>query len=306
MADGRNDDPASQEKLWSMGAVCRHTGISEYTLRAWESRFGFPDPVRLSSGHRRYPVDQVRRLSSIQAALVRGHRIGDVVHLDEALIAALLTPASPAESAGSSHDLSGYLELCRRLDTESLALRLRSDAAALGIARFLAERVAPIVAGIGEAWQKGKLSIRHEHAATEIIDGVLRELRTPLERGVSGRPVLLGTLPDEQHTLGLQIVGLMIVSRGVPVRILGGASPVAELVESAAAFRASAVALSMTAAGITPATGRQITRLRERIPARTGLWLGGGGASLLRKLPDGVRVATSLDDVDALVAELRS
>lgn len=124
MADERTDRDAPDATLWSMGAVSQRTGISEHTLRAWEKRFGFPDPVRLESGHRRYPVSQVRRLTAIQSALVRGHRIGDVIHLDEAGIDALLASGSGA-SARSAPTSGTYLDACLRLDTEALGSTMR-------------------------------------------------------------------------------------------------------------------------------------------------------------------------------------
>jgi DNA-binding transcriptional MerR regulator len=37
-----------------MRDVVERAGIGEATLRAWESRYGFPEPQRLASGHRRY------------------------------------------------------------------------------------------------------------------------------------------------------------------------------------------------------------------------------------------------------------
>ena len=69
-------------QLWPMGAVTRRTGISEHTLRAWERRFGFPTPVRLASGHRRYSSEQVRHLLMIAKALEAGHRAGDIVPME--------------------------------------------------------------------------------------------------------------------------------------------------------------------------------------------------------------------------------
>jgi DICT domain-containing protein len=37
-----------------MRDVVERTGVGEATLRAWETRYGFPAPKRLKSGHRRY------------------------------------------------------------------------------------------------------------------------------------------------------------------------------------------------------------------------------------------------------------
>ena len=46
--------------------VARETGVSEGTLRMWETRYGFPVPERLPSGHRRYSdadVEHVRQVA---------------------------------------------------------------------------------------------------------------------------------------------------------------------------------------------------------------------------------------------------
>jgi DNA-binding transcriptional MerR regulator len=51
--------------------VVERTGVGEATLRAWESRYGFPEPERLASGHRRYgdrDVELVRRAAELRAA----------------------------------------------------------------------------------------------------------------------------------------------------------------------------------------------------------------------------------------------
>jgi DNA-binding transcriptional MerR regulator len=47
-----------------MRDVVDRTGVGEATLRAWEARYGFPEPRRLASGHRRYDerdVEAVRQ-----------------------------------------------------------------------------------------------------------------------------------------------------------------------------------------------------------------------------------------------------
>ena len=71
----------------SIGDVSEQTGVSEATLRMWESRHGFPRPERLASGHRRYSerdIDLLRQVLeersrglSLKAAIVRVARAGD-------------------------------------------------------------------------------------------------------------------------------------------------------------------------------------------------------------------------------------
>ena len=42
-----------------MRDVVERSGVGEATIRAWESRYGFPEPRRLPSGHRRYAASDV-------------------------------------------------------------------------------------------------------------------------------------------------------------------------------------------------------------------------------------------------------
>ena len=51
--------------------VAARTGVNAATLRMWEQRYGFPEPGRLESGHRRYSdedVESVRRVARDRAA----------------------------------------------------------------------------------------------------------------------------------------------------------------------------------------------------------------------------------------------
>jgi MerR family transcriptional regulator, light-induced transcriptional regulator len=55
----------SPSALLTIGDLAERTGLAPATLRVWESRHGFPRPVRLESGHRRYDerdVDLVRQV----------------------------------------------------------------------------------------------------------------------------------------------------------------------------------------------------------------------------------------------------
>ena len=52
-----------------MRDVVERTGVGEATLRAWETRYGFPAPRRLESGHRRYDerdVEVVRQATRLR------------------------------------------------------------------------------------------------------------------------------------------------------------------------------------------------------------------------------------------------
>jgi MerR family transcriptional regulator, light-induced transcriptional regulator len=48
------------------------TGVGRERLRTWERRYGFPEPVRVAGGRRRYPLDAVQRVVAIRRAAAAG------------------------------------------------------------------------------------------------------------------------------------------------------------------------------------------------------------------------------------------
>jgi DNA-binding transcriptional MerR regulator len=77
----------ANEELLTVTAVERETGLSADTLRVWERRYGFPQPLRDSSGRRRYPKEQVERLRQIKRLVDAGFRPGKLVGATKAVMA---------------------------------------------------------------------------------------------------------------------------------------------------------------------------------------------------------------------------
>ncbi|MES1193641.1 MAG: MerR family transcriptional regulator, partial [Solirubrobacterales bacterium] len=71
------------------------TGVSRERLRTWERRHGFPEPVRIGSGPRRYPIADAARVVTVRHAVAAG------VPLPEAIAAArgATPPATPPAAA---------------------------------------------------------------------------------------------------------------------------------------------------------------------------------------------------------------
>ena len=298
----------SKQQLWPMGAVTRRTGIGEHTLRAWERRFGFPKPVRLASGHRRFSGDQVQHLLLIAKALESGYRAGDIVPLPLSELEQLLQSSGVFDRTSSAGNAENVIHLafdaCKRFDRESLAALLHGEAAVLGLPRFLRERVAPLLDEVGDAWGRGEIEIRHEHFFSEVLEDELRRLRAPLETAAKGRPVVIASLPNELHGLGLQIAALAIVTAGRSVRVLGPHLPVEEIVQAAKSLDASAVGLSVSIFAEPEETAREIKALREQLPAKIAVWIGGAGSTTQGNLPDGIEITATLDDLDRVLMKL--
>lgn len=56
----------------SIGDIASRSGVAVGTLRMWESRYGFPVPERLPSGHRRYTENDLEQVRSVVIAREEG------------------------------------------------------------------------------------------------------------------------------------------------------------------------------------------------------------------------------------------
>ena len=298
---------------WTIGAVARATGLSADTLRMWQKRYGFPVPQRKPSGHRLYTSSDVRRLRRISEAIARGHRTGHVVRMSEPGLQSLLASSGRSERRAASGAVSGplrpLLPLVRAHDARGLDAALLADLAALGPMEFLRRRVAPLVEEVGDAWARGAIGVHHEHFFSERLEDVLRGVRLDLERARAGpvergapRPaVLLATLPDETHALGLQMAALVVALSGAAAVVLGADTPVSDIAAAARARRCAAVAISISISTGGPGSRDLLASLREALPASVALLVGGLGAR--RSHPPGGCVI--VEDLDALADRVR-
>ena len=289
--------------LWSMGAVSRATGIGEHTLRAWEKRFGFPRPLRLPSGHRRFTTGDVSRLRLIARALQRGHRAGEVVPMAPEVLYELL--GEPADRAAEVRTwLTGALELVRGRRRSELAQVLRHQMSELGAAAAMVNRIAPLLEEVGVAWAGGELSVGHEHFVSNVVEDVLRQARLQLEPGLTGAPTVFGALPGERHLLGLHMAALQMALCGRSLHLLGADTPVDEIVAAARQLASPAVAISLSVTGASPEAREELATLRGRLPKAVRLLLGGAGVARLGRLPDASEAVPTLADLGPLVASL--
>lgn len=290
--DTEHDQTADQD-LFSIGDVAEASGVSPDTLRMWERRYGRPVPVRLPSGHRRYTGEQVTWLRRVAEALAHGHRPGTVVCASDDELEALLS--NTAHDQATSPHVQRLMQLVVDFRGEELTRELLTAWQDLGPDRFLSERVAPLMTTIGRSWADGELDIRHEHFTSELVADLLRTLRSGLMRGADGPTIVLATLRDEMHGLGLQMCALVCALERVRARVLGVGTPSEEIAAAARELEADAVAISVSLATGGVETDRRLAELRRLLPDRVRLLVGGSGARGVRRGPRGIEYATDLD-----------
>ena len=291
----------------SIAAVERDVGISKDVLRVWERRYGFPVPERDAHGERLYPPDQVARLKLVKRLMDQGFRPGRLLTtpLDE--LNTLSAPRADAESSEGREadaDLEALLTLIGRHKAMDYANALQQRLVRHGLLRFVQDTVVPLTHRVGAAWEEGRLEVFEEHLFTELTNRVLRQAIAAVPVGHRPR-VLLTTLPNEQHTMGLLMVEALLSLQGAHCISLGTQTPLLEIARSAVAHRADVVGLSFSIAFPARQIPELLRGLRAGLPSSTELWAGGGGTR--RVLPqDGVMIFGVLDDLFATVERWRS
>lgn len=284
-----------------IAAVERDTGLSKDTLRIWERRYGFPRPLRDDLGERVYPPEQVEKLRLLRRLMDGGHRPGKLVGLPLAQLQALRAPPGRLPS-GDAGLLAPYWGLLQAHDGPGLRRQLQQAVLQVGLARFVAEHVASMNAAVGEGWMRGELSVAQEHVYAEALQGVLRQAIASMPEPREGSPrVLMATLPQEPHGLGLLMVEAMLGVHGWRCVSLGVEVPVDDIVQAATLVQAHIVALSFSGSFPAAHAAAGLAELRRLLPPSTWLWAGGSSLALQRRLPAGVESVPDIDLVPHLV-----
>lgn len=314
------DDTGPGAASLSIAAVERETGLAKGSLRVWEKRYGFPQPLRDDAGDRLYPPEQVHRLKLIARLLDAGHRPGKVVALSsmalQALIdqsaaqavaaQAMLDAAQPVQTLGNPC-LDSFMAHIGGHEPHALRYALNHALLSMGMTDFVIKLVAPLTSAVGQAWAQCRFEIFEEHLYTEVITGVLRHAIAtlalpPVRRGPT---VLLTTVPEEPHSLGLLMVEALLAMQGCTCISLGTQTPLADIVQASKAHRADVVALSFTNVQSGAQLIASLSELRRRLPARTLLWVGGAHTALAQKPVPGIATEQSLSGLQSLVAQWR-
>ena len=288
------------------------TAIELDTLRMWERIYGFPRPERTDGGSRLYSDSDIESLKLIRRALELGYRPGEVVGKpqEELMQLVLATSHAPARATtprgtattAAAPTVTSLLGALGRDDVSILRAELRQAAVALGPKRFVMDVAHPLSVRVGELWADGKLEVRHEHMLSECLSAQLGVMMSAYEDREGAPRVLLATLPDEHHRLGLAMVQVYLAVSQVTPLMLGVDTPPDQIVKAGRTFGVDAVGLLVTQASDLTAASRHVRWMVAELPRRVSVWVGGRGAADLELAGDAFRVVATWADLDAAIA----
>lgn len=289
----------------SIGVAARQTGLEICTLRKWEERYGFPRPVRLESGQRRYLDREVEQLLVVVRRVAAGERPGKVIReLKANFVASPTLTGTKSTPLQVNSSIEVALAALIQHDVPALRSALEGALGERSMAAFVEEIAGPMTSLVGEYWARGDLPIFGEHLYSAVLDSLLvRE--TSLSKGAVAQPkVLLTTPTDEHHTLGLSMVNAVLSSAGIASLRLHGGLPISEIAAATEAYGLRAVGVSATCLYPPKILAGFMRTLRNALPPNVALWFGGAGMNKVSHIPSGVTVFASMYELSDVCVSL--
>jgi DNA-binding transcriptional MerR regulator len=235
---------ADTTPIYNLKAVVQQTGLKPDTLRAWERRYGLPNPQRAESGHRLYSAHDVEVIQWLMERQKDGMSIGRAVDLWNQLSTAESDPLASQgfNGTGSSEvDLRAATEAIPESRADSLRQQWVSaclqfdeqsaeDVLSQAFSLFPVEAVCLSIlqtglAEIGQGWHGGKITVQQEHFASELamrrLESLLSAMPAPHKRG----RILIGCPPEEDHTFPPLLLAVLLRRHGYDVVYLGANVP---------------------------------------------------------------------------------
>ncbi|MEE2755583.1 MAG: MerR family transcriptional regulator [Myxococcota bacterium] len=280
---------AEQQKTYSIGKIAQLANLSAHTIRAWERRYNVVTPLRSEGGTRRYTESHLKRFQLLGAAVDAGHRISDLVELDQAILAQLAgTVRTKAVERPSSSRKGEYVTLDPRSVTEAIGYAKELDATnverclgiqyrLLGPSTFRTHFCRVLLTRVGTLWEQGEISMATEHLLSAALKSLLLRTFDSSSTPANAPKVVFTTPDDEQHELGLLIAAGVAADAGAEVINLGPQLPADIVAQAVLKQHPFALALSMV--NVPLGTQRAyVRRLRTILPDQIQIWLGGADA----------------------------
>jgi DNA-binding transcriptional MerR regulator len=232
-------DP-KEAPTFNVKAVAQETGLKADTLRAWERRYGLPQPDRSEGGHRLYSEHDIQILKWLVDRQDEGLSISNAVDLWNRLVAdgedplqmpeyrqASAAGGQPLIAAGETVDeiRAAWIEACLAFNDRRSGQILDQALGMFSVETVVMQVIRAGIAEIGEGWFQGDIAVQQEHFASEQAVRRLEALLSSTPPPSRTEVLLLAAPPHESHTFGLLTAALLLRRDGWPVVYLGADVP---------------------------------------------------------------------------------
>jgi len=210
-------------KKYSIRDIEKLTGISVFTLRAWEKRYCITSPERTSTNIRFYCHNDLKRILNISLLINNGHKISKIACLDNEMLCELVLEAGKNKNDDNIY-ITGLIDAMISVDEEKFNSVFEESVQHSGFENTMIHVVYPFLQKIGILWQTGNTNPAQEHFAEHLVREKLIAASYSLEKPKKFKGTFLLFLPvHETHETGLLFYNYLLRKKGYRVIYLGAA-----------------------------------------------------------------------------------
>ncbi len=307
----------TDEHKHGIKTVATQTGLTQFTIRAWEKRYAVVTPLRTETNRRLYSDADISRLMLLRLATEAGHSIGRIANLPtEALLERIGTEGTIAQPSEISEEvisqetsLRFYIASCitaiKQFQAQALESTLFAASVAFSQPVFLEKLITPLMQEIGEQWKAGTLRVAHEHLATAVVRTLLGNICQGSDIAPTMPNLVIATPRGQLHEIGALIAGTTAAAQGWQVTYLGPNLPAEEIVGCVGQNGAKAIGLSIIYPTDEPHLANELRKLRRGIHEHVALFVGGSGANAYDPVINSIG-AVKINDMPTFRAELEA
>jgi MerR family transcriptional regulator, light-induced transcriptional regulator len=236
----RRPPHAPSQPSYPIRTVCALTGLNPITLRAWERRYGFIEPIRTPGGHRLYSQEHVEQINRALSMIASGMSIGAAAR------AVRRSAASPARTDVWAALRNQTISAIVRFDECALDAIYESALGLQPIEAVTSKLFVPVLEELGRRWQTAEGRIAEEHFFTTYTRNKLGARLHHRRRIAPVARLLCACAPGEHHEIGLLLFALAAHDQDVACVMLGANMPFDELAAACKRAGCDGIVISMS------------------------------------------------------------
>lgn len=254
--------------MYTIKHAAQLVGVSQSTLRAWETRYGVGTSRRTEAGYRIYDDEAVRSLREMRALVADGWAVSsaaaEILRRRAEPEVPRPLPVEPPRSGGA--DTRAFVRAAADYDVRALAAVLDERFSTASFETVVDDWLLVALRDLGLAWQKGQVSVAAEHLAAGAAARRVAMAYDAAGAPPTGPGVVIGLAPGARHDIGLLCFATAARRAGLATTYLGADVPVADWTDAVTTHGPTCVVLAVPRVDDVAATSAAVAAVREAAP----------------------------------------
>lgn len=207
---------------YSVAQVEAISGIRSHTLRIWERRYKFLNPMRTETNIRFYSDKELQKLITIGILTRNGHKISMIDKMTDEDISKNVTNILNSSTIKNEDEINGLTLCMLNMDEDAFNKIFQRQIIRKGLYFAITEIIYPFLNYIGLLWGTSKIIPAQEHFISNLIRQKIISATETLPLPAESAPsILLFLLEGEDHEIALLMASFLAKNIGWKVYYLG-------------------------------------------------------------------------------------